>query len=285
LARPEPPEGGTPSQRGPESRDNLNAAEIVIEALAAAEKKARLPVSSMLLGGFMSGAYLGFAASVSYTAVAQGLPPVVGAILFPMGFVMLVLLGHELVTGNFALLPMGVAAGRIGWPALARNWVWVYAGNLAGGLAYAALFWVALTTAGTTDAGPVGQVVAALAAKKTLHYAAAHATGWTAAFIKGVLANWMVTVGTVLAFSARSTLGKIAAMWLPITIFFALGYEHCVVNMFAVPAGMFFGAPITLADWWAWNQAPSTLGNIVGGALFTGLPLYYGHRRKHDRHT
>lgn len=258
--------------------DNLKPAEIAAEALASAEKKARLPVSSMLLGGFMAGAFLGFAASVSYTSVAQGFPPVVGALLFPMGFVMLVLLGHELVTGNFALLPMGVAAGRISGVDLARNWVWVYAANLAGGLAYAGLFWAAVTVLGTAEPGPVGNVVITLAEKKTVHYTEAGAVGWGAAFVKGVLANWMVTVGTVLGFSSRSTVGKIAAMWLPITIFFALGYEHCVVNMFVVPAGMLFGAPVTLADWWVWNQVPSTLGNILGGALFTGLPLLYVHR-------
>jgi formate/nitrite transporter FocA (FNT family) len=88
----------------------------------------------------------------------------------------------------------------------------------------------------------------------------------------------MVTVGTMLAFVSRSTIGKIAAMWLPIMIFFALGYEHSIVNMFVIPIAMFLGAPISMADWWLWNQIPVTIGNIVGGAVFTGLALYLTHK-------
>ena len=67
-------------------------------------------------------------------------------------------------------------------------------------------------------------------------------------------------------------------MWLPILTFFGQGFEHAVVNMFAIPAGMLFGADVSLAQWWAWNQVPVTLGNIVGGLLFTGLALYLTQR-------
>ena len=83
----------------------------------------------------------------------------------------------------------------------------------------------------------------------------------------------MVTLGAVLAFVSRSTFGKIAAMWLPIATFFAHGYEHSIVNMFVIPAGMLLGAPVSGADWWLWNQIPVTLGNIVSGAVLTGLAL------------
>ncbi len=117
-----------------------------------------------------------------------------------------------------------------------------------------------------------------LAEKKTLAYMAIGASGWNTALVKGILCNWMVTVGTMLAFVSRSTVGKIAAMWLPIMIFFALGYEHSIVNMFVIPIGMFLGAPISMADWWFWNQIPVTIGNIVGGAVFTGLALYLTHK-------
>jgi len=75
------------------------------------------------------------------------------------------------------------------------------------------------------------------------------------------------------AFVARSTIGKIAAMWLPIMIFFALGFEHSIVNMFVAPAGMLLKAPVSTVQWW-WNQIPVTIGNIVGGAVLTGLALY-----------
>jgi formate/nitrite transporter FocA (FNT family) len=84
----------------------------------------------------------------------------------------------------------------------------------------------------------------------------------------------MVTIGTILALASRSTLGKIAAMWLPIMTFFALGFEHSVVNMFLIPSGMIFGAPISVGQFLLWNLLPVTIGNIVAGALFTGAALH-----------
>jgi formate/nitrite transporter FocA (FNT family) len=74
-------------------------------------------------------------------------------------------------------------------------------------------------------------------------------------------------------------------MWLPIMTFFAHGYEHSVVNMFLIPAGMFFHAPVSVGRWWWWNQLPGTIGNVVSGALFTGALLYltYGACPPHDQ--
>lgn len=94
-----------------------------------------------------------------------------------------------------------------------------------------------------------------------------------------VLCNWMVSLGVVLSFTSRSTAGKIAAMWLPILTFFAQGFEHSVVNMFLIPAGMLTGARVSVAEWWLWNQVPVTLGNLLGGVVFTGLALYATHAR------
>src|SRR5215475_11157599 len=121
--------------------DYVNPKELIHDAIAVAEKKASLRVSDMLIRGTLSGVFLGFATSLAVVVTAQGLPPIVGAILFPVGFVMLVLLGLELATGNFALLPVAVAAGKISYAKLVRNWSWVYAGNLLGSLLYALLFY------------------------------------------------------------------------------------------------------------------------------------------------
>jgi formate/nitrite transporter FocA (FNT family) len=95
-----------------------------------------------------------------------------------------------------------------------------------------------------------------------------------------MLCNWMVALGVVMALTSQSTAGKIAAMWLPILTFFAQGFEHSVVNMFAIPAGMLLGARVSVADWWIWNQLPVTLGNIVAGMVLTGFALYATHRRR-----
>jgi len=254
--------------------DYVKPIELIADTLQAAEKKARLPVRDLLVRGFLSGVFLGYATSLVMVILAQGLPPIVGAAAFPVGFVMLVLLGLELATGNFALLPQGLTAGRVSVQGLLRNWSWVYLGNLIGSVFYAILFYLAFTNFGTSDGGPVAEQVRHLAEKKTLAYMAMGLAGWNTALVKGILCNWMVTLGTVLAFVSRSTTGKIAAMWLPIMIFFAHGYEHSIVNMYVMPAAMLLGAPISLADWWVWNQIPVTLGNIFGGAVFTGLALY-----------
>ena len=254
--------------------DYVNPKELVQEAVIVAQKKASLSVGDMLIRGALSGVFLGFATSLAVVVTAQGVQPIVGAILFPVGFVMLVLLGLELATGNFALLPAGLVAGKVSLGELLRNWGWVYFGNLVGSLFYALLFYWAVTNFGATGSGAVGDLLKSAAQKKTLGYMALGTSGWAAAFIKGILCNWMVTIGALLAVVSRSTAGKVVAMWLPIMTFFAQGFEHSIVNMFVVPAGMMFGAPVSIRSWLFWNQLPVTLGNIVSGALFTGLALY-----------
>jgi formate/nitrite transporter len=260
--------------------DYVNPKELVQDALTVAEKKASLTVSDMVIRGILAGVFLGFATSLAVVVTAQGLPPIVGAILFPVGFVMLVLLGLELATGNFAVLPAAVAAGKVSYGGLLRNWGWVYAGNLLGSLLYAILFYWAMTNMGTTSSGAVGDLLKSAAQKKTLAYMALGSKGWIAAFVKGILCNWMVTIGALLALVSRSTVGKVVAMWLPILTFFAQGFEHSIVNMFVVPIGMMFGAPVSIRDWLFWNQLPVTLGNILAGAFLTGLALYSTYAEK-----
>jgi formate/nitrite transporter len=260
--------------------DYVVPAAVVSDAVNAAVKKSNLSIGDMLIRGALSGAFLGYATSLVFTALSQGLPGLVGAIIFPVGFVILVLLGLELATGNFALLAAGWMDRRVSGGALMRNWIWVLIGNLIGSVLYAVLFYLAITNFGTNNGGALAEVVRQTALKKTTGYAALGMSGWGTAFVKAMLCNWMVTVGTILAFTSRSTIGKIVAMWLPITIFFAHGYEHSIVNMFVIPAGMFLGAPVSMKQWWWWNQIPVTFGNIVAGALFTGIALWYTYGRK-----
>jgi len=260
--------------------DYVSPKELMQDAMEVAEKKTSLSIVDMLVRGSLAGVFLGFATSLVVVVTAQGLPPIAGAILFPVGFVMLVLLGLELATGNFALLPVAVAAGRVSYGKLLRNWCWVYAGNLVGSLFYALLFYWAITSFGTTGSGLVGDLLKSAAQKKTLAYIALGSKGWATAFIRAILCNWMVTIGALLALASRSTVGKVVGMWLPIMTFFAQGFEHSIVNMFVVPAGMMFGAPVSIRQWLLWNQLPVTIGNILSGALFTGIALYGTYREK-----
>jgi formate/nitrite transporter FocA (FNT family) len=96
-------------------------------------------------------------------------------------------------------------------------------------------------------------------------------------FVKGMLCNWLVCLGVVMAMTTTSVGGRILAAWLPILLFFSQGFEHSVVNMFVIPTAMMMGAKISFVQWWVWNQIPVTLGNIVGGFLFTGLAFYLSY--------
>ncbi len=254
--------------------DYVNPKELLQEAVQLAKRKSDLPARDMLIRGILAGAFLGYATSLAIVVTSQGLPPIVGAILFPVGFVILALLGLELVTGNFALLPAGVMAGAVRITKLLRNWGWVYLGNLIGSLLYAALFYLAITNWRTGNGGAVADLLKQAAQKKTLAYAALGYNGWGTAIVKAVLCNWMVTIGAMLAMVSKSTVGKITAMWLPIMTFFALGFEHSVVNMYVIPSGIMLGAPISLGQALLWNLLPVTLGNLFAGMLLTGMALY-----------
>src|SRR5438309_10807447 len=111
--------------------------DVMQEAVQLAKRKSELPARDLLIRGILAGAFLGYATSLVFVVVSQGLPAIVGALLFPVGFVILVLLGMELVTGNFALLPAGVMAATVRVTKLLRSWGWVDRVNLIGSLLYA----------------------------------------------------------------------------------------------------------------------------------------------------
>ena len=254
--------------------DSLKPSEIVANMVQAGIAKAALGPFDLLVRGALSGALLGFATSLAITATVQTGQPIVGAVIFPVGFVMIVLMGLELVTGSFALVPLALLRGRASPTTVLINWSWVFAGNLIGSMLYAALLAIALTMAGQVEPVGVAAAIIKIAELKTLGYAHYGTAGLITAFVKAILCNWMVCLGVVMALSSTSTIGRIAGAWMPILIFFAQGFEHSVVNMFVIPAGMMMGAKVSLADWWLWNEIPVTLGNLVGGLLFTGLALY-----------
>jgi formate transporter len=188
------------------------------------------------------------------------------------------LLALELVTGSFALLPLPWLDGDASATAVVTNWTWVFLANLIGSVAYGALLAIALTNMGAVEPTGVAARIISIAEAKTTGYAAFGVVGFVTAFVKGILCNWMVCLAVVLAMGTNSTIGKIATAWMPIFIFFAQGFEHAVVNMFIIPTGMLLGAKVTLGDWWLWNQIPVTLGNIVGGFVFTGLAIYLTYK-------
>ena len=255
--------------------DYISPSDVAGSFVANGAAKSRLPVGQLLLRGALSGALLGFATTVAFTANAQSLPPIVGAVLFPVGFAMIVILGLELVTGSFAMLPAAWLGGESSLLRVLGNLAWVFAGNLAGSCLYAGMYAAVQTQFHHAPATGAAALIVAAAQAKTLGYEKLGTNGLWLAIVKAALCNWMVCMGVVMGLTSRSTLGKIIGCWLPIFIFFALGYEHSVVNMFIIPAGIWMGAPVSLRDWWLWNQLPVTLGNLVGGFLFVGLPMLW----------
>jgi formate/nitrite transporter FocA (FNT family) len=87
----------------------------------------------------------------------------------------------------------------------------------------------------------------------------------------------MVSTGVVGAMISTSVSGKVIAMWMPIMVFFAMTFEHSVVNMFLFPSALIMGGNFSVMDYIVWNEIPTVLGNMVGGLAFTGLTLYSTH--------
>lgn len=252
----------------------------VIEGMIqAGAAKAKLPVKDLLIRGGLAGALLGFGTTLAFTAEVQSGIGILGALLFPAAFVIIILLGLELVTGSFALIPVAVMEKKATVRDMLKNWFWVMIGHLIGGAFYAVLYVIGATQLGHVTDHAVATKILAVAEAKTIGYKSLGSDGLVVVFVKAILCNWMVTLGAVMAMTTKSVIGKIAAMWLPILIFFAQGFEHAVVNMFVIPAGMVLGAEVTMSDWWLWNQLPVLAGNLLSGFLFTGLALYLTHRQ------
>src|SRR5262250_640146 len=141
--------------------------DVVVEnMIQAGAVKGKLSAKDLLIRGLLSGALLGFATTLAFTATAQTGLGIVGALVFPAGFVMIVLLGLELVTGNFALVPLGVREGKTSLAALASNWGWVFLGNLLGSIFYALLFTITLS-----PESDMAKQLIAVSEAKTLGYA------------------------------------------------------------------------------------------------------------------
>jgi formate/nitrite transporter len=258
--------------------DYVKPSEVVKTMIDSAGNKLSLAPRDLMIRGMLSGALLGTATSLALTGAISTGQPLVGALIFPVSLVMIVLLGLELVTGSFALLPLARLEHGADTRRILANWAWVFLGNLIGSIVYGGLLAIALTNMGAVAPAGVAARIVALAEAKTTGYAAFGMAGMVTVFVKAILCNWLVCLGVVMSMTTNSTIGKIAATWMPIFVFFAQGFEHAVVNMFIIPTGMLLGAKVTLADWWIWNQIPVTLGNIVGGFVCTGLALYLTHR-------
>ncbi|MBM7035545.1 formate/nitrite transporter family protein [Vibrio ulleungensis] len=253
--------------------------EFATKMVDAGEQKIFMSTKDTLVRAFMAGAILGLAAFFAITVIVQTGMPIVGAMLFPVGFIMLYLMKFDLLTGVFTLVPLAVLNKRAGCTVdqMLRNWGLVFVGNFAGALTVAFFASFILTYGYNTDGGTLAAKVSSIGESRTLGYQEHGFAGWMTIFIRGMLCNWMVSMGVVGAMISTSVSGKMAAMWMPVMLFFFMGFEHSIVNMFLFPFSMIMGGEFTVVDYFIWNEIPTALGNLVGGFLLVGLPLYWTH--------
>ena len=257
----------------------LAPAEFVTKMVDAGESKLLMSTRDTLIRSYMAGAILALAAAFAVTVSVNTANPLIGALLFPVGFCMLYLMGFDLLTGVFTLTPLAVFDRRPGatWSGVLRNWSLVFLGNFAGALTVA-LFMAIIFTFGFTEApNAVGLKIGSIGEGRTVGYAAHGAAGMLTLFVRGVMCNWMVSTGVVAAMMSSTVSGKVIGMWMPILVFFYMGFEHSVVNMFLFPSGLMLGGHFTIMDYVIWNEIPTVLGNLVGGLTFVGATLYSTH--------
>jgi formate/nitrite transporter len=261
-------------------------AETVAQTIGVA--KATSPWLSLFVLGMMAGAYIGFGALLSATvtfdmdpALGLGLKKLMAGSAFSLGLMLVVIAGAELFTGN-SLMVSSVMVGKVTWRTVLAKWGLVYLANFIGSMVLALLFYFSgLWKTGASALGVFA--VKTACAKVNLSFAEA--------VIRGVGCNWLVCLAVWMALAARQTVSKIAAIYFPIMGFVAIGFEHCIANMYFIPVGIFLnrwagiipdGADVTLLTWSAFmvkNLIPVTIGNIIGGAVFVGLGYWGAYLR------
>ena len=257
----------------------LVPSEFVTKVIDAGESKIFMSTRDTLIRAFMAGATLALAAAFAISIAVQTGSFLAASILFPVGFCMLCLMGFDLLTGVFVLAPLALIDKRPGvtLSGVLRNWGLVFTGNFAGALIVAVMISLILTYSFSIEPAAIGQKIVKIGESRTLGYAEFGLAGWFTVFVRGMLCNWMVSMGVVGAMISTSVSGKVTAMWMPIMLFFYMGFEHSIVNMFLFPTAMIMGANFSIADYFIWNEIPTLLGNLIGGITFTGLALYTTH--------
>lgn len=265
----------------------LAPSEFVTKMVDSGESKVYMSSKDTLIRAYMAGAMLALAAVFAITVAMKTGSPLLGAVFFPVGFIMLYLMSFDLLTGVFVLVPLALLDRRPGVTVsqVLRNWGLVALGNLIGALTVALMMAFIFTYGFDTDGGAIAQKVAGIGEARTLGYQSHGTSGWFTVFVRGMLCNWMVSMGVVGAMISTTVSGKFLAMWMPIMLFFFMGFEHSIVNMFLFPFALIMGANFTISDYILWNEVPVALGNMIGGLAFTGLTLYATHIKTSPKRT
>lgn len=250
-------------------------AEVAKNYIAIGKGKTQMSVLKLLVLGMLAGAFIGLA-GVGATTAAVNVPgsagKFLGACIFPVGLAMVLLAGSELFTGN-NLIIISVLSKEATVGGMLRNWVIVYIGNLIGSV-IVALLAVYGHTASLFSNGLAESMATIAVGKVTLSFGDA--------FIRGISCNFLVCIAVWISFAAKDVVGKFWGLFMPIMLFVLCGFEHCVANMYYIPAGIFANAVyglgkegLTWGAFFARNLLPVTLGNIVGGAGLVGCAYWF----------
>ncbi len=252
---------------------DYNPKEIAEITIRNGASKAAMSLSSLFYLGFLGGAFiaLGFLACIRMIGTAPvewgSYATFLGASVFPLGLILIILGGGELVTGNMMTVSMALFAKKVTYLQLMRNWFWVTLFNLVGALFVAYFFGHFI---GLTEGDFLRSTVNSATAK-------VNATFWEA-FVSGIGCNWLVAMAVWLSTGSKSVIGKILGVWFPIMSFVLIGFQHVVANMFIIPAAIFAGHLSWLE--FMTNIIPVFLGNTVGATVFVSM-FYFNTFRKH----
>lgn len=247
--------------------------EILEIAIKKGEKKTQTSIGSLMILGFVAGALIALSSLVLIRVTGTlpkewgSLNSLLGAIVFPIGLICIVMAGGELVTGNMMSLVVAYMNKRISELKVLKNLSIVFIANLIGSLfvAYAFGHFLGLTEGAFLD--------------KTLHAAQAKVDAdFLHALVSGIGCNWFVCLAVWLSFGAKDAIGKLVGVWFPVMIFIATGFQHVVANMFFIPAAIFAGGAITWFEFIS-NLCAVFLGNLIGGGLFVGAFYYWGYKK------
>lgn len=250
----------------------LTQAEILAVTIAKGEDKVAMGFLQKMILGFVGGAmislgYLAYIRVIASVTDLGSLANLIGAAVFPIGLIVIVLAGGELITGNMMAVSAALFARKITIKQLLNNWFVITIANFIGALFVAYCF---------------GHLVGLTSSAEYLHKTLAIADAKTSAtalqaFISGIGCNWFVGLAVWLAYGAKDATGKILAIWFPVMTFVAIGFQHSVANMFVIPAAIFEGG----SSWLAFinNVIPVYCGNVVGGAIFVSLIYFYGLKK------
>jgi len=210
------------------------------------------------------------AGSPGLTMSNPGMVKILSGFVFPVGLVMIVLQGADLLTSNMMTFPMAVLKRRVPWWSLVLNWFVVFWGNMVGSLFFAAVLTKFSSVVATE---PFKSGIQEAAIKKAL------TPNWLEVFLRGIGCNYLVCIAIWQGATAKEAIGKIVGIWIPIWVFVACSFDHVVANMFLVPLGALLDAPgLTAATYIKKSLFAALFGNIVGG-LLVAVPFTYWYMR------